>query len=175
VSRHFDKYDVIMKVLEIIQQDLELDGQGVTGERLTQITNIIHRMDGNIVQQQIETEEIVMEGDKFENVNQSVIATHGSFAQGVISVKAQHGDEVADAFKTLEAAFTGQTASHLTGEQRKEALDLLNEIAQQGTKPVSSKSVLKSLGKSLWSLIESAEPLSKACAVAWPILQRLWT
>ena len=113
-------------------------------------------------------------GDTFENINQSVIATRGSFAKGVIAVRAQHGDEVAEAFKTLEAALMGQEAAQLTTEERKEALDLLTELAQQGSKPSSSKSVLKSLGKTLWSLIESAEPLSKACAVAWPILQKLW-
>lgn len=175
MTRHFDKYDVIMKMLEIIQQDMEIDGESVARERLTKITNIIHRLDGNIVQQQIDTEEIVMEGDRFQNVNQSVISTRGSFAQGVISIKAQHGDEIANAFRTLEVAFTSQAASQLTGEQRKAALEILNEIAQQGTKADSSKPVLKSLGTSLWTLIECAEPLSKACAVVWPILQKLWT
>jgi hypothetical protein len=174
VTKHFHKYDVIMKMLEIIEQDEAIDPGSVSEERVTQITNIIQHMDGSIVQEQISRKEVVM-GDTFENVNQSVIATRGAFAHGVICVRAQHGDGIADAFKTLEAALTGQAAAELTTEQRKEALDLLDELAQQGSKPSASKSVLKSLGKTLWSLIESAEPLSKACAVAWPILQKLWT
>jgi hypothetical protein len=174
VTKRFNKYDVIMKMLEIIEQDEAIDPGTVTQERVTQITNVIQHMDGSIVQEQIGRKEVIM-GDTFENVNQSVIATRGSFAHGVIAVRAQHGDEIAEAFKTLESALTGEPAEHLTAEQRKEALDLLGELAQQGAKPSASKSVLKSLGKALWGLIESAEPLSKACAVAWPILQKLWT
>src|SRR6266851_3583661 len=120
VTAHFDKYDVIMKMLEIIQQDATIGGGSVSQERITQITNVIHRMDGNIVQQQIETEEVSM-GDKFENVNQSVIATRGSFAHGIITLKEKHGDEIADAFKTIESALSGAPGAHLTEEQRKEA------------------------------------------------------
>jgi hypothetical protein len=164
----------MMKMLEIIQQDDTIDPGSVSAERVTQITNVISGLDVNFIQQNIATEEVSM-GDKFENVSQSVIATRGSFAHGVITIKERHGDEIADAFKTLESAINGQAGAELTEEQRKEALDLLTEMAQQGSKSDSSKSVLRSLGKSLWTLIESAEPLSKACAVAWPILHRLWS
>jgi uncharacterized tellurite resistance protein B-like protein len=174
VPTRFDKYDVIMKMLEIIQQDGAIDAGSVSADRVTQITNIISRLDGNIIQQQIATEEVSM-GDTFENVSQSVIATRGSFAHGVITIKERHGDETADAFRAMESALKGQAGAELTEEQRKEALDLLTEMAQQGAKPDSSKSVLRSLGKSLWTLIENAEPLSKACAVAWPFLERLWS
>jgi hypothetical protein len=175
VTTHFNKYDVIMKVLEIIQQDGAIGAGSVQQESITQITNIIHRLDGNIIQQQVEVEEVTVEGDKFENINQSVIATRGSFAHGVITLKEKHGDEVANAFKTIESALNGEAGASLAAERRKEALDLLNEMAQQGSKPDSSKSVLKSLGKGLWTLITSVEPLSKACTVAWPIIEKLWS
>lgn len=164
-----------MKVLEIIQQDRPIGQGSAQQESITQITNIIHQFDGNIVQQQIGIEEVIVEGDKFENINQSTIATRGSFAHGVITIKEKHGDDVANAFKTIESALTGEAGSQLTAEQRKEALDLLGEMAQQGSKPDSSKSVLKSLGSGLWTLVTSVEPLSKACTVAWPIISKLWS
>jgi len=53
VTKRFDKYDVIMKMLEIIEQDDEIDSVAVTEERVTQITNIIQHLDGTIVQEQI--------------------------------------------------------------------------------------------------------------------------
>ena len=175
MTAHFNKYDVIMKVLEIIQQDGPIGAGSAQPESITQITNIFHRLDGNFVQQQVEVEEVIVEGDKFENINQSVIATRGAFAHGVITIKERHGDDVASAFKTIESALNGEAGSRLTAEQRKEALDLLGEMAQQGSKPDFSKSVVKSLGSGLWTLITSVEPLSKACTVAWPIISKLWS
>ena len=164
-----------MKVLEIVQQDGPIGAGSVQAESITQITNIIHRLDGDLVQQKVEVEEVTLEGDKFENINQSVIATRGSFAHGVITLKEKHGDDVANAFKTIESALNGEAGSGLSAEQKKEALDLLNEMTQQGSKPDSSKPVLKSLGSGLWTLITSVEPLSKACTVAWPIVSKLWS
>src|SRR5260370_16772960 len=164
-----------MKVLEIIQQDGPIGAGTARPESITQITNIIHQINGDFVQQRVEVEEVIVEGDKFENINQSVIATRGSFAHGVITLKEKHGDDVANAFKTIESALNGEAGSHLTAEQRKEALDLLSEMAQQGSKPDSSKSVLKSLGSGLWTLITSVEPLTKPCTVAWPIISNLFS
>jgi len=84
------------------------------------------------------------EGDKFENINQSVIATRGSFAHGIITLKEKHGDEVASAFKLLNPLSTAKPG-RIDDRAEERCLDLLNEITQQGSKPDSSKSVLKSL------------------------------
>jgi hypothetical protein len=171
---YFDKYDVFMKMLEIIEQDQSIATGSVTEERITQITNIIQRLEGNIVQKQIERKEVVVEGDKFENVNQSIIATRGSIAQGTIAIRSHHGDEVADAFRDLETVLTGEAAKQLTEGQRKEALELLAEIAQQGANPDASKSVLRSLGKAFWGLIETVKPLSEASLAAWKVIEKIW-
>jgi hypothetical protein len=82
--------------------------------------------------------------------------------------------KVADALQVLEAALTGEAAQLLSEKERGEALKILAEIAGQGAKPDTSKSVLRSLGKSLWSLIEKVEPLSNACLAAWKIVETVW-
>jgi len=123
---------------------------------------------------QSKREEITVEGDKYENISQSVLATRGSIAKGVIGVRSRRGDEMAEAFKMLESAINGEASPQLSEERRREALELLAAIANQGAKPDVSKSVLRSLGKSLWSVIESVEPLSKACSAAWQVVEKIW-
>jgi hypothetical protein len=169
----YNKYDVIMKVLEIIEQEGRVVDGTVTDERVTQITNIIARVEGNVIQEQAVIKETIMEGDTCENVSQSVIATRGSIAQGVIKVREERGDEIADALQTLESALTHDKL--LSIEDRKEALELLSAITQQGTKKDASKPILRSLGSGLWKVIEKAGPLSAACSVAWKIVEKIWS
>lgn len=170
----FSKYDVIMKVLEIVEQDAKIVRGDVTDASVSQITNIIARLEGNIVQEQTKKKEIVMEGDKFEDIHQSVIATRGSIAKGIIGVKEQHGDEIGNALQTLENALTGEPGEQLSDKQRQEALELLAEISQKGANADSPKSIIRSLGKTLWIVIEKVEPLSKACLAAWKVIEKLW-
>lgn len=174
MAKH-DKYDVFIKMLEVIEQDGAVAAGQVTEERVTQITNIIERLEGNIVQEPAIQKEVVIEGDKIENVSQSVIATRGSIAKGVITIRSSHGSEVADAIETLEQVISGEAGVSLSEDDRKAALELLAEIAQQGSKPGSSKPVLRSIGQALWTLIEKAEPLSKVCAVAWKVIEKTWS
>jgi hypothetical protein len=57
---------------------------------------------------------------------------------------------------------------------RQEALELLAEISQQGSKPNASKAVLRTLGETFWKVIEKVEPLSKACLAAWKVVEKVW-
>lgn len=170
----FDKYDVIMKVLEIIEQEEKIANGSITRERISNITNIIQRLDGNIYQEQTGTKEVIVEGDKFENINQSVIATRGSIAKGVIQIREMHGDDIADALQLIEDALVGEQGQQLSEQSRQEALELLAEISQQGSKSNSSKTVLRTLGETFWKAIEKVEPLSKACLAAWKIVEKIW-
>lgn len=74
----------------------------MTDDRVSQITTIIARVDGDVIQEQSLRWETVMEGDKFENISQSVIATEGSMAKVIIKVREERGDDVADAFQILK-------------------------------------------------------------------------
>lgn len=170
----YDKYDVIMKVLEIIEQDEKFASGTISGEHITKITNIIQRLDGNIYQEQVGVKEVNVEGDSFENISQSIIATRGAIAKGVISIRKNHGDEVADALQVIEKSLVGEQGKQLSDRNRQEALELLAEISQQGTKPNSSKAVLRTLGETLWKVIEKVEPLSKACLAAWKVVEKIW-
>jgi hypothetical protein len=169
----FDKYDVFMKILEIIEQDGAVASGSVSDERITKITNIIQRLEGDIVQTEFH-KEVIVEGDNFENINQSVIATRGSIAHGIIQVRSRRGNDVADALQELESALSDAPPALLADRQRKEALELLAEIAQQSAKPEVSKSVLKSVGDAFWKIVENAEPISKACLGAWKSIETVW-
>lgn len=170
MTQPINKYELLMKVLEIIERDGALSAGSAGREHPAQITNVIHQLDGDLVQQ-IEPEEVSV-GDRFARVHESTIATRGSFAHSVVALGATHGDELAGALQTMESALHGAPGAALPAEQRKDALEILHELAQHGVKPDSSKSVLRTLGKGLWTLIGSAEPLTRACAAAWHIVQK---
>ena len=68
----FDKYDIIMKVLEIVELDGQEGRATVSEEQQKKIITMIGKMEGDVIIKQ--NEEFTMEtGDKFENVYQSVI------------------------------------------------------------------------------------------------------
>lgn len=118
--------------------------------------------------------EVIVEGDKFENISQSVIATRGSIAKGVIQIREKHGNEIADALQVIEDALVGEQGQQLSEQNRQEALELLAEISQQGSKSNSPKVVLRTLGETFWKVIEKVEPLSKACLAAWKVVEKIW-
>ena len=68
--------------------------------------------------------------------------------------------------ETLGIAINGEHGQKLSYEDREEAMELLAEITKQGVKSNSSKTVLRTLGKSFWAVIEKVDPLSKACLAA---------
>jgi len=169
------EHDILQRVIEELGKiGVAIANGNVTKETGTQINNFIDKLDGNIIQEPIKRKEINVHGDKFENIKNSVIATRGSIAQGVIGVREQHGDDIADALQTLEATLTGEFAQEMSDDDRQKALELLSEISQQGAKPEPSKPVLQALGETFWGLVEKVEPLSKACLVAWKIVEKFW-
>lgn len=167
------KYDIFMKMLEIIQVDVSVSPGTLADERVTQITNIIHRVEGHILQQQARG--ITMQGDNFENISQSIIATRGSIAKGVVSVRQLHGDEMADALQQVETAIADGEQQGLASSDREEALALLAEIAKHGGNNTAPKPVLKALATSLWGIVEKATPVANACLGAWKVLEKMWT
>jgi hypothetical protein len=122
----------------------------------------------------IEKMEGTMNGDVFQNINQSIIATRGSIAKGVISLQTSGKGQIAEAISKLDQLIAAASDDDLSPEKKKESTDLLNEITEQANKQEPNKSVLHSLGNTLLSILTSVDPLAKAAKAAFDILKSLW-
>jgi len=168
-----DKYDIIMKMLEII----ELDGQEylstVSEDHPQQKIITIEKIEGNVIIKQNKNFTIET-GDKFENVHQSVIATRGSIASGIIKVRETGDNDLAEAIQKLEKAINDSPISELPEDKKTEALELLNELTTQAARPNRTKSILKSIGMGLWGVLQNVDPVTKTVRLVWPIVEKLW-
>ena len=168
-----DKYDIFMKMLEIIELDKQEGRLTIPEEQKQEIITKIEKMEGNIVFKQ--NEEINMEiGDKFENIHQSVIATHGSIASGIIKINEAGENDLADAIQRIEKVINNAPVSELPEDKKAEALELLNELTNQAAKPNRAKSILKTIGMGLWEIIKNIEHITKTVGSVWPIIMKLW-
>ena len=77
-----------------------------------------------------------MEGDKFENISNSIIATRGSIARGLITIYERRGPDVAEAIRALEQAIS---TAEISDSTRQDALELLGEITGQAAAEHPSK------------------------------------
>ena len=107
--------------------------------------------------------EVVM-GDVFKDINQSIIATRGAIADGVITLKNQGKTDLADVISQLDEIISSVDTNILSNKKKAECADLLNGIADQAKKPEPNKSIIRSLGTSLISIIGTIEPIAQAAS-----------
>lgn len=169
----YDTLDVCMKILEIIERDLELEFDLCSPRNHAKLLELSEKIRGNVVLQQIIAEEVTMEGDRFENIQNSLIATRGSIARGCIHVQEVRGAGVADAIKELDQAIA--LAKSITPAEREEALELLAEITKKSATPEPSKGVLKTLGTALWGILQKSSNIKDVVQKVWSIIEALWT
>ena len=168
-----DKYDIFMKMLEIIELDKEEGLFTIPEDQKQNIITKIEKMEGNIIFKQKE-EFHIETGDKFGDIYQSVIATRGSIASGIIKISECGENDLADAIQKIEKAINNAPANELPEDKKAEALELLNELTNQAAKPNRAKSILKTIGMGLWEIIQNIEPTTKTVGLVWPIIQKLW-
>ena len=168
------EYDVIMKVLEIMTPRRS-DNSQLSEEQRRSIYNVVNRIYGDVLIGQTLIEEVSMDfGDKFENINNSIIATRGSVAKGVIRIREGGQEDLAAAFGQLDKALHETSNTDISPEAKEEAYHLLDALTKEAASPRKSKSVLKTLGSGLWEGIKNVEPIAKAISLAWPVIERLW-
>jgi len=165
-----NKYAVIMKILDIVEKDV------TTEERNQQnIRTVIERIEGDFILEQPIGRNIIMEiGDRFENISQSIIATRGSIAKGIIKIRETEGEELAVAIQKLEKAIAEAPSTEMPNENKQELLQVLGEFTNQASSPNKIKAVLKSLGTSIWESVKNVESISKTITLVWPIISKLW-
>ncbi len=121
----------------------------------------------------IERMEVTM-GDVFTNINNSIIATRGSIAEGVISLREQGREEIAKAISDLDRLISEAPDDVLPLEKKAESTDLLKGITEETAKPQPNKSILRSLGTTLLSTINDVAPLATAGKAAFDVIKSLW-
>jgi hypothetical protein len=173
----FDRWDVFMKMLEIIELDTMPEARppaNISEEERAKIINIVQQ--NNVILEQYLNEELTVNtGDHFENIHQSIIATRGSIATGVIKVRQIHGAEVGDAIERLETAIWEAPVEQLPQEKKEEALQLLAEVTEAAAKPQKKTAVVKALGVSLWEAVKNVDSIKETVAQVWPVVEKLWS
>ena len=140
----FDKYDVFMKMLEIIERDADLGSIIVSEEQRDKIVNVIGKIEGGVLlHQTLKGESEVNIGDRFENICESIIATRGSLATGIIEVRKTGESSLADALESLARTIHETPTSEMPEKPKQEALELLDELANQAASPNRLKKVLE--------------------------------
>jgi hypothetical protein len=113
-------------------------------------------------------------GDKINAVG-SVIATRGSHVDHVvISLKEKGKADVAGAISTLHAAIVGAPDAQLTEQEKKQAMELLSELGKHAGEVQPSKTILRTLGEGLLTIIEKVKPFAQAVGEAIAIIKGLW-
>jgi hypothetical protein len=114
-------------------------------------------------------------GDVFKDINQSIIATRGSIAEGVISLRNSGNEGVAQAISELDKLIAEASDDSLPSEKKQECADLLKGITDETKKQQPNKNILRSLGNGLLSIITTIEPLAKAGKAAFDVIKALWS
>lgn len=113
--------------------------------------------------------------DVFKDINQSIIATRGSIAKGVISLRTSGNEQIAEAISQLNQLIAVASDNDLSPEKKKECTDLLNGITKEANMQEPNKYILRSLGNTLSSILISVEPLAEAAKTAFNIVKSLWS
>lgn len=164
--------DIFMKMLEVIEKDLDAKPRHISPADKAKVHTIIQRMEGTLIVNNYEEEVTMSTGDTFSHISNSVIATRGAIARGVITIREQRGDEAADAISLLQQALE---TKDVPDDKRAEALELLAEISNKASDKGSSKTILKSLGSSLKGVLDDIGSISSVVEKAWPIIAGFWS
>ena len=119
------------------------------------------------------TEEIFY-GDRFENINNSIIATRGSIVQRV-SMLGQQGWRIpAQAIRDLERIIANTSDDELSPEKKVKSNELLTALLEESLKPSPDVSVLKRIGTNLWDELKRSGPFLESGGELWPAIAQLW-
>jgi hypothetical protein len=133
--------------------------------------------DGRLANEQpavrVEKLEVNM-GDHFENVRNSIIATRGSIARGIVSVRENGSEEIANALSELEALVAGLSSEDLPEEKRGEAFELVQGMTDEAAKQEPSRTTMRALGMSLLGILGAVEPIAAAAKTAIDALTALF-
>jgi len=129
----------------------------------------------------VNLEGVLVMGDSFSNISNSTIVTRGAInaaegaiVQGVNTLNQQGQNDVAKAIAELQALISKAPDDALPAEQKKENLEVLRGVVEEAAKPSPNKSILKSLGGTLWDAIKFVPAIAAGAKDLWPVITKLW-
>lgn len=171
----FNKYDVLMEVLEIIKLDMNQKSTNVFKNQRQKIINSINFIESNSSLQQIIGNEMKIDYYGFKSTNRSVTTIKHSIDSRIIKIRETGESDLADAIRQLENAICKIPTSEISKKSKLDALQLLDELIRKYTSQDVFKSIMRALGRGLLEIIKNADSISKTLKRVWPIIERLWT
>ncbi len=125
--------------------------------------NILDKINDYVDKIIINYGEITM-GDKISDIHQSIISTRQAVTNGIITLRDQGNNELADVVAELDKIIGSADDEIIPKEKKLECAELLTEITEQAKKQNPNKSVMRSLSNSFISVIDKIEPIAKVAA-----------
>ena len=94
----------------------------------------------------------------------------GNFENVVANLNKSGQDKLATSLENLKESIT--TSSHLSINQKKECLEIVSQIGEEATKEHPNKTLLKSLGSGLMTVLKTAPDVIKVAASLVPLLNK---
>jgi|GEM_PF-1863774 len=114
-------------------------------------------------------------GDTYKDIHNSIITTRESIAEGLISIRTNHEDRVADQIQKLDELIISLNEQELSPEKKNDCLELLNALTNETKKPSPSKPVLKTIGETLANTLSHVASISKAVTECFAVLKVFWS
>lgn len=164
----YDHFDLFMKMLEVIERDLEINAREVTKQEKVTITNLIEKIEGTLVIQG----EADMSGDKITiaNVSNSVVNVKSILEQAQVNVRASTAididarDHIADLVQEIGAVLAKVPAESAADAEA--ISDAIKDLLEKAARSAPNK---KSIEISAKGLLEAAKSVAEALPIAMKI------
>lgn len=166
----YDTIDVCMKVLEVLEKDLQLKPKQVSAQERSKVINIIQKLEGSLVFQDIEME-VAMSGDtiNISDVKNSIINVKSTLDQveqalGSIPFAADKTDDLKKLVQELRDALASLPPDKHSDA---EALsDAVKDTMDKAAKPQPNK---KSIEISAKGILDAAKDIAEVVPIATKI------
>ncbi len=97
----------------------------------------------------------------------------GKFNNTIASLNATGNEELGNALAELTKAVA--TSNHLSDDQKRESLEVVQQLGDAAAKPQPNKSLIKSLGDGLITALKTVPDVAKAVTALAPFIEKLVT
>lgn len=157
-----DRYHVMMKMLEIIEQDVVASEKKPSIEELEKMASIADRFARTVVVQNVQPGGIVEMSDKFENITNSTIVNRSAVENAFGLLKSQGNEEAANAIE--------EVAKIVEASGNSAAAKLFDALNEELTKEAPDKSILKQCWDGVVAILPDVGKIAGAAAAIAKLL-----
>lgn len=166
-----DKYDLMLKMLEIIAQESKSNAMNaISSEQRERIVNIIGDVSGINFVNDPNNVEI---GDRFQDINQSHITNRSSITNTVNKSKHKELD-LSLAIEKLAGSISKAPSTDISDEDKNDYLEVLNELKQTTTNYSKPRFKVIVLSKGLLDNVLKIESIKDTVNEVRPVIESLW-